>query len=179
MVLTTFIILILMGCFINGHRRGLMTMVLMLGTYVVAWLVARQGTQLVGGWLKAFLPRIGTEATFSANILANVNNNLFFYNGIAFMIIFSVVSILCHWGIRQLNWLKRVPVVGTVDKWAGGILSFMIGYLIIYVVLLVMQLWPAEWWQMQMANSELARLIINQTPGMAHLVIETLTQGGR
>ncbi|MBD5806422.1 CvpA family protein [Lactobacillus sp. 0.1XD8-4] len=178
MILTTFIILILIGCFVNGHRRGLLTMVLMLGTYIIAWLVARQGTQLVGSWLKSLLPSIGDEATFSANLLADVNSNLFFYNGIAFMIIFTIVSILCHWGIRQLNWIKKIPVIGTVDKLAGGVISFLIGYLIIFVVLIVMQLWPAGWWQMQMATSELAQLIINQTPGLAHLMIDTLIQGG-
>lgn len=178
MVLTTFIILILIGCFTNGHRRGLFTMILMLGTYIIAWLVARQGTQLIGGWLKSMLPDIGTSATFSDNLLSNVNSSLFFYNGIAFMIIFTVVSILCHWGIRQLNWIKKIPVIGTVDKLAGGVISFLIGYMIIYVVLLIMQLFPAGWWQMQMANSELARFMINQTPGIAHLVINTLVQGG-
>jgi hypothetical protein len=73
------------------------------------------------GWLKSLLPSIGTPATFSESLLANVNSNLFFYNGIAFMIIFTIVSILCHWGIRQLNWIKRIPVVGTVDKIAGGL----------------------------------------------------------
>ena len=67
---------------------------------------------------------------------------------------------------------------GTVDKIAGGLISFLIGYLIIYVVLLIMQLFPAGWWQMQIANSELARFMINQTPGIAHLVIDTLVQGG-
>lgn len=178
MVLTTFIILILIGCFINGHRRGLLAMVLMLATYIISWIVAKQGTQLVGGWLKSFFPTIGTEATFSDNLLANINNNLFFYNGIAFMIIFTVVSILCHWGIRQLNWIKRIPIIGSVDRIVGGLLSFLIGYVIIYVVLIIMQLWAAGWWQMQMANSELARFIINQTPGIARLVINTLIQGG-
>ncbi len=69
-------------------------------------------------------------------------------------------------------------MVGTVDKIAGGLISFLIGYLIIYVVLLIMQLFPAGWWQMQIANSELACFMINQTPGIAHLVIDTLVQGG-
>lgn len=174
MVLTTFIILILLGCFINGRRRGLLAMVLMLGTYIIAWLVARQGTQLVGSWLKSFLPPIGESATFSANLLNNINSNLFFYNGVAFMVIFTAVSIICHWGIRQLNWIRHLPIIGTVDQLVGGLISFLIGYVIIYVVLIVMQLWPGEWWQLQIANSGLASFIITQTPGMAQLVIHTL-----
>lgn len=174
MVLTTLIILILLGCFLNGHRRGMITMVLMLATYIISWVVAKQGAQIVGGWLKSFMPPIGDTATFSANLLNDINNNLFFYNGLAFMVIFTIVSIICHWGIRQLNWIKRLPVIGTVDKLIGGFISFMIGYVIIYVILLVMQLWPGEWWQLQIANSGLARFIITQTPGMAHVVINTL-----
>lgn len=90
------------------------------------------------------------------------------------MIIFTIVSILCHWGIRQLNWVKRVPVAGTADKIAGGLISFLIGYLIIHVVLPAMQLFPTGWWQMQIANSELARFMVNQTPGIVYLVIDTL-----
>lgn len=174
MVLTTLIILILLGCFMNGHRRGMLTMVLMLATYIISWIIAKQGTQLFGGWLKSFMPPIGDSATFSANLLNDVNNNLFFYNGIAFMVIFTIVSIICHWGIHQLNWIKRLPVIGTVDKLIGGLISFLIGYIIIYVVLIVMQLWPGAWWQMQIANSGLARFIISQTPGIARLVIDTL-----
>ena len=65
-------------------------------------------------------------------------------------------------------------MIGTVDRLAGGVLSLLVGYVIIFLVLLVLQLWPAEWWQLQLANSGLARLIIDQTPALAHLVLQTL-----
>jgi uncharacterized membrane protein required for colicin V production len=64
MILTTFIILILMGCFINGHRRGLLTMTLMLGTYIVAWIVARQGAQLIGRLVKIVITKYWNPSNF-------------------------------------------------------------------------------------------------------------------
>lgn len=174
MVLTTFIILILIGCFINGRRRGLLMMALYTGTYIVSWLIARSGAQLVGGFLSNFLPDVSQGAEYSKILLKSADNNTFFYNGIAFLVIFTVVSILCHWGINRLRWIKRLPIIGTVDQLAGGTLSFVIGYIVIFVVLAVLQLWPAGWWQTQMSSSGLAQFIINQTPGLAQLVLNTL-----
>ncbi len=90
------------------------------------------------------------------------------------MLIFAIVAFLCHWLVRQLNWVRRLPVIGTLDRLAGGLLSLLIGYVIIFVILVVTQLWPAESWQMQLANSGLARLIIDQTPLLAQLVLQTI-----
>lgn len=174
MVLTTLIILILVGCFINGHRRGLIMMALYTGTYFVSWLVARMGAPLVGNVLSGLLPNVSDGASYSGRLLAAVDLNSFFSRGIAFLLIFTVVSALCHWGIRQLRWIKRVPIIGTVDRLAGGVLSLVVGYVIIFLVLVVTQLWPAEWWQLQIANSGLAQLIIEQTPVLAHLVLHTI-----
>ncbi|KRM26964.1 MULTISPECIES: CvpA family protein [Limosilactobacillus] len=174
MILTTLIILILIGCFINGHRKGLIMMVLYTGAYIVSWLAAKTVAPLLGTWLSHLLPNVTDEASYSSAILSAVDTSAFFSRGIAFLLVFTAVSIICHWGIRQLRWIKRVPVIGTVDRLAGGALSLVIGYIIIFLVLVVTQLWPAGWWQMQIANSGLARLIINQTPVLAHLLLQTI-----
>lgn len=174
MVLTTLIILILVGCFINGHRRGLIMMALYTGTYLVSWVIARTVAPLLARGLTNLLPDVATGSSYSGHLLAAVNLNDFFSRGLAFLVLFTVVSMACHWGIRQLRWIKRVPIIGTADRLAGGVLSFVIGYVIIFLILIVLQLWPAEWWQLQMANSGLARWIIDQTPLLAHLVLQTL-----
>lgn len=174
MVLTTLIILILIGCFINGHRKGLLMMALYTGTYIVSWLIARSTAPRVGTLFSNFLPDVSQSAGYSSVILQAANNNTFFYNGVAFLVVFIVVAFLCHWGINKLRWIKRVPIIGTLDQLAGGLLSLVIGYVVIFVVLVVLQLWPAGWWQTQMASSGLAQLIINQTPGLAQMVLATL-----
>lgn len=174
MVLTTVIILILVGCFLNGRCRGLLMMVLYAATYLVSWLVAKLAAPVVGRWLGNLLPNVSNGSSYSGQLLATVDLDHFFSNGIAFMLIFAIVAFLCHWLVRQLNWVRRLPVIGMLDRLAGGLLSLLIGYVIIFVILVVMQLWPAEWWQMQLANSGLARLIIDQTPLLAQLVLQTI-----
>lgn len=174
MVLTTFIILILVGCFLNGRRRGLLMMALYTGTYIVSWLVARSCAGYLGHLFGGFLPDVSQSATYSKALLSTVNNNTFFYNGVAFLVVFTLVSTLCHWGIRQLKWIKHLPIIGSLDALAGGLLSLVIGYVVIYVVLVVLQLWPAGWWQAQMASSGLAQWMVNQTPDLAHLLLNTL-----
>ena len=174
MILTTLIILILIGCFINGRRRGLLMMVLYAGTYLVSWLVAKWGARAIGTSLSGLLPDVSRSAAYSTTVLKAVDNNVFFYNGIAFLVIFTLVSIFCHWGISKLRWIKRLRVIGTFDQLAGGLLSLVIGYVVIYVALVILQLWPAGWWQLQLANSGLAQFMINQTPGLAQLRLNTL-----
>lgn len=80
------------------------------------------------------------------------------------MIIFYGVTWFSRWLLRRLRFLKKVPVVGTVNGWAGGILDVICGYLIIFMFLMIFQMWPNAWWQDQLAQSGLAQWMITETP---------------
>lgn len=170
-----FILIILVGCWINGSKKGLVAMLISTATYFIGWLVARMGAKALGLVLSNILPSIGgheaspTGGTFT-NMLT-VSSNQFFYNGIAFIIIFYVITFLSRWLLKRVRFLKKVPVVGTVNRWAGGCLDLLIGYLIIFMILMVFQLWPGQWWQDQLANSGLAQWIILKTPILAENAI--------
>ncbi len=144
-------------------------------TYLLGWVVARLGAKSLGLVLSNILPSIGeheasaTGSTFSS--MLSISSNQFFYNGIAFFIIFYGITFFSRWLLKRVSFLKRVPVLGTVNGWAGGILDVVVGYLIIFMVLMVFQLWPGSWWQEQLANSGLAQWIILKTPGLAESAI--------
>lgn len=174
MILTTILILLLIGAIVHGYHRGLLQMVLTIATYVVSWLVASAVARLIGSGLGSFLPTIGSRATYSSTVLNSVNNDLFFYHGLIFIIAFIIVNLLGHWLIHRLDWLTKLPLLGTFDRLIGAGLSVIVTYIIIYACLLVLQLLPAGWWQMQLANSELAQVIITKTPVLAQLVIDTI-----
>lgn len=74
-----------------------------------------------------------------------------------------------------MKWLNRLPVVGTMNGLAGGVLDLLLGYFIIFAGLLILQLLPFPWWQDQLAASGLAQWMMTQTPGLTHLVISWLT----
>lgn len=175
MVISMVILLILVGCWINGYKKGLVAMLISTATYFIGWIVARMGAKALGLLLSNILPSIGghetapTGSTFTS--MLTISSNQFFYNGIAFIIIFYGITFLSRWLLKRVRFLKKVPVVGTVNSWAGGCLDVVVGYLIIFMVLMVFQLWPGTWWQNQLANSGLAQSIILKTPLLAEQAI--------
>lgn len=168
MILTTVILVILLGCWLNGRKRGVIAIVISTATYFLGWLLARVGSRPLGLFLSSILPSIGSQpATLDGSHLSNAittSSNQFLYNGIAFMIIFYGVTWFSRWLLRRLRFLKKVPVVGTVNGWAGGILDVICGYLIIFMFLMIFQMWPNAWWQDQLAQSGLAQWMITETP---------------
>lgn len=171
MIINMIILLILLGCWLNGRRRGLIALVISTVTYFIGWVVARFGAKSFGMILSSILPSIGhQEATTNGTAISGmltVSSNQFFYNGIAFIIIFYGITFLSRWLLKRVSFLKKVPVLGTVNGWAGGLLDVVLGYLIIFMVLMIFQMWPAAWWQDQLTNSGLAQWMILKTPILA------------
>ena len=130
----------------------------------------------MGGALAEFLPQIGSNTTgsVSGSLLSSIDPTYFFYNGLAFMIIFSTISFFGHWLLKRTNWLNRLPVLGSANRWAGGALDVLVGYLIIFMFLMIFQLFPSQWWQDQLAQSGIAQLMIRDTPGMAKAALQLL-----
>lgn len=175
MILTTVILVILIGCWVNGTNRGLLGMLISTCTYLIGWLAAKLGARFLGGALSGFLPHLNSSSgSVSSSLLSSINPTTFFYNGLAFMIIFSTISFLGHWLLKRLNWLNRLPVLGSANRLAGGTLDVLIGYLIIFMFLMIFQLFPSQWWQNQLAQSGIAQLMIKDTPVMAQAALNLL-----
>lgn len=175
MIISMVILLILVGCWINGRNKGLVAMLISTATYLVGWIFARIGAKPFGLILSNILPSIGQhEASPSGSSFSSmltVSSNRFFYNGIAFIIIFYGITFLSRWLLKRVRFLKHIPVLGTVNGWAGGLLDMLVGYLIIFMLLMIFQLWPGEWWQEQLSDSGLAQWIILKTPILAEQAI--------
>lgn len=172
MALTAVIVIILIGCWLHGRRRGLLGLAISLAGYLLAWGLAHFGARLLGPLLAGILPPLGQAGPpAGAGALIAGAGSTFFYNGLAFMGVFGLVSFLARWLLRRVNWLNRLPVVGTVNGLAGGLVDLLFGYLIIFTLLLILQLLPLAWWQNQLATSGLAQWIIHQTPGLGRLVM--------
>lgn len=168
MILTTIILVILLGCWINGRQKGFMEIVIHAATYFIGWILARLGSSFLGTILSTILPSISNHQNAATSMPGMVTNtNQFFYNGLAFMIIFYGVTFLSRWLLKRLRFLKKVPVIGTANRWLGGLLDVLVGYLIIFMILVILQVWPSAAWQNQLAQSGLAQWMISQTPLLA------------
>ncbi len=174
MVLSTAIVLILFTALVRGWHRGLLAVIVSLAIYLLTLLVARVVAPVIGQLISARQPAVSGRTTFSGSLLADANPTAFFYNGIAFAVIFVVVSFLLHHLARQLSWLSRLPVLGTINSAAGALVAIVISYLMIYVLLLIFQLWSNGWWQYQFSQSELAQWMVNNTTQLASLLVNWL-----
>ncbi|KRL28580.1 hypothetical protein FD27_GL001578 [Limosilactobacillus frumenti DSM 13145] len=172
MILTTIIILLLLASFGLGHQRGIFTMVASVAVYIIAWVGAQMISPLVGNWLVNIFPQANGTTPLSGDQLAHLDLNQFFYHGLAQLVIFIVLIIVLHIILRKLGWIKHLPILGTIDRLAGGIVAVICCYLVIVVVLLIGQLWPNGWWQVQLANSELAQWMVSQTPVISEQMID-------
>ncbi len=175
MILSTVILLLLIISIVHGHRVGVLSMIISVATYAISYFGAKVSTPIIGGWLTKLFPEIGHgTTTVSGSSLSGLDLSQFFYRGIAFIICFIILNVIVRLLLRKLKWFTKLPILGTVDRWAGAILDFVICYVIIFVLLVVFQLYPGGWWQMQLANSDVAQLIIKETPFLTETLINLL-----
>ncbi|MEY8442329.1 CvpA family protein [Lactobacillaceae bacterium 24-114] len=172
MILSTIIILIFIASLIHGYRRGFISMVVSIFTYFFAFVGAKIISPIFASGLVRFFPTIEHGTPYTS--IGTSNLTTFFYNGISFIICFAILTIIIRMVLRRLNWFSKLPILGTIDRWIGALLNFLVVYILIYILLVVFQLYPAEWWQLQFANSEIAQLIIKNTPTWAQLIVNSL-----
>lgn len=171
MGLTTGIIIVLIISFSIGHRRGMVKMILGLVGYLLALMVAKTGSSIVGAKLAELFPVLPTAMQNTGSALNESNGNQFFYNGIAFIVIFLVVLFICRWLTRRFNLITKLPVIHQLNAMLGGLINFGLTYITIFFLLTIFQVWPSEWWQSQLTTSGLASWIINDTPVLSQQVV--------
>lgn len=172
MILTIIILCLLVWGFFHGKRQGLLRMLLNIVSYVIAIVVAKAVATTIGNWLAGFFPILTSQTANSSQLS---NGNAFFYNGIAFMIIFGIVIGLCHWGSRRLNLLTKLPVIHQANAVAGGIISLGLVYVTVFAILVVFQVFPNDGWQNQLSSSVVAQWMIHNTPVISQQFITWLS----
>ncbi|QQK80993.1 CvpA family protein [Salicibibacter cibi] len=164
-MLSLFILLILFAKFFVGLRRGLVLqffhLVSFFGSMIVAFVFFSPFADYLRLWLPypQFLDGSNGGMMIPAFSLESV-----YYNGIAFAILFFATRILLRMIASLLDFVRYLPIVRTLNNFLGGVLGFIEGYLVVFVLLLVAALIPVESVQDTIVGSTVARLIIEQTP---------------
>lgn len=171
MTLNIIIIVLLIAVYLRGRRQGLLRLLLRFLTYLVSWAVAYVLSRPLGTLIAGLFPAVNSKGGFLDDAAHLTDVNSFFYNGLAFTIIFLVVAGFGAWIIRRFGWIQHVPLLGRVNGVAGGIFTAILAYLLIGWALMILQYWPGQWMQAQMTSSGLARWIINKTPLLAQTII--------
>ena len=54
---------------------------------------------------------------------------------IVFVVAFIVLSIICRYLVQVLRLVDKLPVVGTLDKFGGAVVGFVVAFIVLYFVI--------------------------------------------
>ncbi|MFC6180960.1 CvpA family protein [Lactiplantibacillus daowaiensis] len=158
MIFTIVILILLVSALFRGFHRGFVIEILHLVGTVAVLIFARLLYQPLGSTITSLLTslKLINQSTVSTLVV----------NLVAFFILTSlgwaVVRMLGRIS-RTITWL---PVIKQVNSVAGGAVSFVLSYLVIFVVLSLANLVQTDFIQTQMSQSPVATFIVKQTPGL-------------
>jgi uncharacterized membrane protein required for colicin V production len=174
MILTIVLVLILFGAFRYGYHYGLVRALFRLISRLIIIIVSMLLAHRFGTWInQTFLENL--SASFAASSVPDSvtqKASQFLASGIAF----SIISIGGYWVLHQiersLRFLNKIPLIGTVNRLAGGLVYLVLAYLIIFLVLQVTQTWTIDWYRDQLISSRFAQWILNQTPYLSQSIYD-------
>lgn len=160
MILTLLILLILVGGFFIGLRSGLVLQVVGLTGFIIAIAVSYLYFDRLSPYLR-WIPFPGSSGG---------NSELFYYQALAFVILFIGIRIL--WSIigSSLNFLASLPLLNILNRWLGGAFGVVKVYLAVFLLLNLFAFVPNAFAQQTVSDSTLAQKIVEDTPDRKSVV---------
>ncbi|TLS39172.1 CvpA family protein [Pseudalkalibacillus caeni] len=159
------LLVILVGGFLVGIRRGLILQVVHLTGFIVSFIVAYMYFGDLAPHLKLWIPYPSFGEGDSTNmVLDAINFEATYYRGIAFAMLFFGTKIIMQIIGSMLDFLADLPILRTINGWLGGVLGFIEVYVILFIFLFLAALVPNETVQTYISHSFLAESIVKHTP---------------
>lgn len=171
MLLNLIILLILVSGLFTGYRRGLIRQIIRLAGFIVSYIVAMSFFKQLAPVLKPLIPFPGSAAQsgFSA-LLGAINVQTFYYQAIAFILLFLAAKILLTLIGSMLGFVAALPILRPINHLSGAALGFVEVYLIIFLLLYAGSLMPVAVVQSAIHGSSLAQSIIGHTPVFSNML---------
>lgn len=183
MLLTGIIIFLLLLSIYSGARRGLVLQLVLTIGYAASFWFALKYYQQLSEYAEMFVPYPTPLSTSENPFVLYGIDFLFeldapFYNGVSFVIILFAGWLLTRVVGGLFQALADLPVVRTVNAIGGGVLSFVVHYIGIFLVLFVLSMMPIALIQNQFESSTLAREIVTDTPELSQQVFDWWVEQG-
>ncbi|MDZ5470743.1 CvpA family protein (plasmid) [Bacillus sp. 31A1R] len=166
------IIIILFFGFLIGLKRGFILQFIHLVGFIISFIIAYMYYDKLAPKLTLWVPypNIGNDSI--KLLFENTNLEDAYYRAIAFVAIFFVAKIALQIIGSMLDFVAHLPILKTLNVWAGGILGIIEVYLIIFILLYIAALLPIGAIQVYLNDSTLAKGIIEHTPIMSNQIKE-------
>lgn len=107
-----------------------------------------------------------------ASFLEGMNWHVYFYNAIAFAVVFFAVKVGFSIAGRLLHLIAVIPGLKTLNKWSGALLALFEAVVLLAIAVHVMIAIPSERLQKTLSSSTAAAIIVEQTPELANKLRE-------
>ncbi|MGY3751109.1 CvpA family protein [Vagococcus acidifermentans] len=172
-MLTLGIICILAVNFYIGFRRGLMLQLIYTGGYLLTFLAAKFFYRSLAAHLELLIPYPSPQmdsslVLFDQSLLFDLDKS--FYAAAAFIIILVIGWLVTKlFGVLSYG-VTFIPILRTGNALAGGVLNAAVMVIVLSVLLTAVAMIPVDVIQQQFKNSLLARLMVEHTPIISHLL---------
>lgn len=161
MFLSLVIIVSLLLSFKHGYNKGFVVELFNTFSFFIIIFCVR--------FITPYLVKVFNNVIPSSQISINThlyNNqiNHFWYSGIVFLFLLILGLFIFRLIKKPLIFLSKIPVIHLFNKIIGGLLSFVIMYVLIFFILNVISVVPIPYLQQLIVKSPLSLLILHQTP---------------
>ncbi|ASV81740.1 CvpA family protein [Enterococcus hirae] len=172
-MLSLLILFILLLAFFSGARRGFSMQVVYTIGYILSFMAAQHFYKDLASRLELYIPypavtsnsqMVFFDQTFSFRL------DEAFYAGVAFLLILFIGGLLTRFIGIFVHSLTYIPILKQVDWLAGGILSLIVAYVMIFLLLSLLTFVPVDIVQKQFSGNSLARFIVEQTPFLTNKI---------
>ncbi|HEY4551963.1 MAG TPA: CvpA family protein [Bacillaceae bacterium] len=164
MVDLALLFLLVIGFFV-GLRRGFILQLIHMIGFIISFIVAYMYYDELAPKLKLWVPYPDLEAGSTLKLaVEGANLDEAFYRAIAFAIIFFAVRIVLGIIGSALDFVASLPILKTLNVWAGGILGFLETYILLFILLYISALLPISPVQNALNDSFMAQAMVEHTP---------------
>lgn len=166
-MLSIIIIIILIGSFFVGWKRGFILQLLRFFSFFISLFVAFYFYRDMANFLRLWFPSpdfSGNGDSIVSIVVTSFDIESVYYAIIAFFILFILTKILLNIVGSALNVVARIPVFRTVNRLFGALLAFLEAYLILFVILVIVSFLPMGAVQQAVQQSIVAQWMIHHTP---------------
>ncbi|MGG5359038.1 MULTISPECIES: CvpA family protein [unclassified Enterococcus] len=174
-MLTLLILFILLIAFFSGARRGFTMQAVFTVGYVISFIAAQHFYKPLANHLRLYIPYPAVTPDSQMAFFDQARSlslDQAFYAGVAFLAIFAAGWLITRFIGVFLHGLTYVPVLRQADWIAGGILSMVVAYAVIFMLLSLLMMVPLDSIQNLFKSNGLPRFIVENTPVLSNKIYD-------
>ncbi len=134
------IIFILLICMIAGWKHGVIREAVSLVGIILVFIISYYAKGILGNIMCQYLPFIPLEGSLKEM----TSLNIFFYQAIAFLIVFSILLGVYEILMKVSKWIQKIVNITIIlwlpSKIAGAFIGLIKGWLLLFIILLVLNI---------------------------------------